>query len=46
VRDDRETPLEWAGTARLMPLILADGEGIYFCGEGWTCGGIELRGST
>ncbi len=42
VRDDRETPLEWAGTAGLMPMILARREGIYFLSEDWTSDGIAL----
>ena len=29
-------PFVRAETARLMPLILADSEANYFCGEGWT----------
>jgi hypothetical protein len=32
-----------AGTARLMPLILATCEGAYFCGRGWTGDGIASR---
>jgi hypothetical protein len=36
VRDDRETPLMRAGTARLMDLIWAKREGNFFCKRGWT----------
>jgi hypothetical protein len=36
VRDDRETPLLWDGTAGLMDLIWVKREAIYFCGKGWT----------
>jgi hypothetical protein len=41
VLDDRETPLMWAGTARLMHLIWAKREGKYFCNREWT-GQIRL----
>jgi hypothetical protein len=41
VFDDRETPLMWARMARLMELIWAKREGIYFCNREWT-GQIRL----
>jgi hypothetical protein len=36
VRDDRETPLLWAGTVRISELICARREAKYFCKRGLT----------
>jgi len=36
VRDDREAPLLWNGTATNVNLIWGLREAIYFCREGWT----------
>jgi hypothetical protein len=42
VRDDRETPLEWAGTAAVMELIWVKREAEYFLRGDWT-GQIRLN---
>src|SRR3954453_1941283 len=36
VRDGRETPLSWAGTAQTSPVICPEREGKYFLNRGWT----------
>ena len=36
VRDDRDTPLLWAGTAQTVSLIWGKREAEYFCAKGWT----------
>jgi hypothetical protein len=36
VRDDRETPLWWAGTAETVNVIWGNREAEYFRGDGWT----------
>src|SRR6202040_3869732 len=36
VRDDRDTPLEWGGTANHIVLIWGSGKQKYFCLGGWT----------
>jgi len=36
VRDDRDTPLEWGGTADDIDLIWVKPEQKYFCKGGWT----------
>src|SRR6202165_1161018 len=36
VRDDRDTPLEWGGTANHIVLIWGSGKQKYFCQWGWT----------
>src|SRR6266851_3570420 len=36
VRDDRDTPLEWGGTARDIEVIWVRREWKYFCKWGWT----------
>jgi len=36
VRDDRETPLVWAGTAMDVEVIWVRSEQKFFCNEGWT----------
>jgi hypothetical protein len=36
VRDDRETPLLWSGTAGVLELIWRKREAEYFCAGGWT----------
>src|SRR6202043_866406 len=36
VRDDRDTPLEWDETARLIVLIWVKREREYFYGQDWT----------
>jgi hypothetical protein len=36
VRDDRDTPLMWDETPRIMDLIWVRREGKYFCKWGWT----------
>jgi len=36
VRDDREPPLLWDGTARISELIWVVSEAKYFCKRGWT----------
>jgi hypothetical protein len=36
VRDDRDTPLWWAGTAETVNVIWGNREAEYFRGEGWT----------
>jgi hypothetical protein len=41
VRDDRDTPLMWGGTAGDIDLIWVKREGEYFCEGDWT-GGITL----
>jgi hypothetical protein len=41
VRDDRETPLVWAGTARVLEVIWVKWKGENFSNEDWT-GGITL----
>jgi hypothetical protein len=42
VRDDRETPLVWAGMARVVKVIWVKREREYFCEEDWTTQ-IRLR---
>src|SRR6266478_5864300 len=41
VRDDRDTPLLWAGTAQTVSLIWGKREAEYFCAKGWT--GFRMR---
>jgi hypothetical protein len=41
VRDDRDTPLEWDETGRVVKVIWVWREQISFCGEDWT-GQISL----
>src|SRR5882724_11545701 len=36
VRDDRDTPLLWTGTAETVSLIWGKREAEYFCAKGWT----------
>ncbi len=36
VRDDRDTPLLWAGTMETVSLIWGKREAEYFCAKGWT----------
>jgi hypothetical protein len=36
VRDDRDTPLLWAGTMETVSLIWGEREAEYFCAKGWT----------
>jgi hypothetical protein len=36
VRDDRDTPLLWAGTSETVSLIWGKREAEYFCAKGWT----------
>src|SRR5712671_4420483 len=36
VRDDRDTPLLWAGTRETVSLIWGKREAEYFCAKGWT----------
>ncbi|WP_036053275.1 hypothetical protein [Bradyrhizobium sp. URHD0069] len=36
VRDDRDTPLSWGETARLIDLIWVKREAEYFCEQDWT----------
>jgi hypothetical protein len=36
VRDDRDTPLLWAGTRETVSLIWVKREAEYFCAKGWT----------
>jgi hypothetical protein len=35
-RDDRDTPLSWGETARLIEVFLPSGETNYFCKQDWT----------
>src|SRR5882672_12609547 len=41
VRDDRDTPLLWAGTRETVSLIWGNREAKYFCAKGWT--GFRMR---
>jgi hypothetical protein len=43
VRDDREPPLVWDGTARIKPVIWVACEAEYFFRDNWT-GQITLKG--
>ncbi|WP_029584146.1 hypothetical protein [Bradyrhizobium sp. URHD0069] len=36
VRDDRDTPLSWGETARVLDLIWVKREAEYFCEQDWT----------
>ena len=36
VRDDRDTPLEWDETVRVIDVIWVFGKSEYFCKRGWT----------
>jgi hypothetical protein len=36
VRDDRDTPLWWAGTTETVNVIWGNREAEYFRGDGWT----------
>jgi hypothetical protein len=36
VRDDRDTPLEWGGTALICEVIWVEREQKNFCKQGWT----------